>query len=142
MTDRYGIADRLIAEEGLRLKPYRDTVGKLTIGVGRNLDDVGISEDEARLLLEHDIDRAANQLDVALPWFVSLDAVRQAVLIDMNFNMGLGGLLSFHNTLTFMRQGNWAQAAAGMRNSLWARQVGKRAENLAVAMESGSFPAG
>lgn len=141
MTDRYGLVDRLIAEEGLRLKPYRDTVGKLTIGIGRNLDDVGISEDEARMLLEHDIDRAANQLDAALPWFVGLDAVRQSVLIDMVFNMGLGGMLSFHNTLTFIQQGNWAQAAAGMRDSLWARQVGRRALNLAAAMETGAFPA-
>jgi lysozyme len=141
VTDRYGLVDRLIAEEGLRLKPYRDTVGKLTIGIGRNLDDVGISEDEARMLLEHDIDRAANQLDAALPWFVGLDAVRQSVLIDMVFNMGLGGMLSFHNTLTFIQQGNWAQAAAGMRDSLWARQVGRRALNLAAAMETGAFPA-
>lgn len=135
--DRERLFDQLIAEEGLRLKPYRDSVGKLTIGVGRNLDDVGISEDEARLLLGNDIDRTAAEVIAAFPWFAGLDAVRQAVLIDMAFNMGIAGLKTFANTLAAIEAGRWADAAAGMRGSLWARQVGGRATRLAEAMETG-----
>jgi lysozyme len=136
--DRYGLIDRLIAEEGLKLKPYRDTVGKLSIGIGRNLDDVGITEAEARLLLSNDIDRAANEVDAALPWFVGLDAVRQSALIDMAFNMGIAGLLTFTNTLAAIKEGRWADAAAGMLASKWATQVGARAERLAKMMETGA----
>ncbi len=75
--------------EGLRLRPYRDSTGKLTIGVGRNLDSVGLSEAEAYHLLDNDIDAAVNALTAVLPVFAALDDVRQEVLIDMCFNEGI-----------------------------------------------------
>ncbi|SIT68805.1 MULTISPECIES: lysozyme [Burkholderiaceae] len=81
----------LSRDEGRRLKPYLDTVGKTTIGVGRNLTDVGIAESECDLLLENDVMRSVVWLDRHLPWWRSLDAVRQRVLINMAFN--LGGML-------------------------------------------------
>lgn len=137
MRDR--LIRHLIRDEGLRLKPYKDTVGKTTIGIGRNLDDVGISEGEARALLENDIDRAEDDLDRSLPWWRGLDGVRQEVLVNMAFNLGIGGLLGFKNTLASVKAGLWVNAARGMRASRWARQVGKRAERLASAMESGEF---
>ena len=129
----------LIRDEGLRLKPYVDTVGRTTIGIGRNLTDVGISEGEAYAFLENDLDKVEEALDRSLPWWRGLDAVRQEVLQNMAFNLGINGLLGFKNTLAAVKAGLWANAARGMRASRWAKQVGARAERLAAAMETGEF---
>jgi lysozyme len=137
VLDRQALVSNLIRDEGIRLKPYLDTTNHITIGVGRNLTDKGISRDEALLLLDNDIDAALVELRVALPWFVALDEVRQRVLANMAFNLGLPKLLGFHNTLRAIANGDWPAAAAGMRASLWAQQVGKRAERLAAMMASG-----
>lgn len=124
----------LIRDEGLKLKPYRDTVGKLTIGVGRNLDDVGISEAEAATLLESDIARTAKALDLNLPWWTTLSEERQRVLLNMAFNMGIAGLLGFKNTLAAIQAGKYEDAAKEMLTSKWAAQVGNRAQRLAQMM--------
>lgn len=124
-------------DEGVRLKPYRDTVGKLTIGVGRNLDDVGISEDEANAMLQNDISGACGDLDDALPWWETLDPVRQRVLVNMCFNMGIETLLGFHATLGAIQRGDWQAAHDGMLASHWADQVGARAQRLANMMLTG-----
>ena len=133
--------DQLIIElnrdEGLRLLPYRDTVGKLTIGVGRNLDDVGISIAEANNMLLNDINRVLPQLDKSMPWWRDLSEARQRVLCNMAFNLGITKLLKFTKTLKMMQDGNYKQAAEAMRQSLWYRQVGVRAERLAVMMDNG-----
>jgi lysozyme len=131
------LLDQLIQHEGLRLKPYKDTVGKLTIGVGRNLDDVGITEDEARMMLAADVGRTNAALDRAIPWWRNLDGVRQRVIADMAFNMGVAGLLTFKNTLAAVKEGRWDDASDGMLASKWARQVGGRAVRLARMMETG-----
>ena len=89
------LVDQLMRHEGLRLKPYRDTVGKLTIGIGRNLDDVGISRDEAMVLLKNDIDKTITALREHLPFYDSLSEARRNVLANMAFNMGIRGLLDF-----------------------------------------------
>jgi lysozyme len=127
---------QLTRDEGLRLKPYTDTVGKLTIGVGRNLTDVGISKAEAEALLQADIERSAALLDQELPWWKTLDGPRQRVLLNMAFNLGYR-LLTFKNTLKAVREGRWEDAAAGMLASKWAYQVGQRAHRLAATMRSG-----
>lgn len=128
----------LIRDEGLRLKPYRCPAGKLTIGVGRNLDDTGITELEAEMLLAYDIERFSYQLDRTISWWRQLDEVRQRVILNMAFNMGTAKLMEFAITLANVRAGRYKEAAAGMRNSRWAKQVGARAERLAVMMETGS----
>lgn len=128
----------LIRDEAMRLKPYRDSVGKLTIGVGRNLDDVGISQVEAAQMLDSDIRRTADALDKALPWWRSLDEVRQRVILNMAFNLGVAGLLGFKNTLAAVQAGKYDDAAAGMLASKWARQVGDRARRLANMMVAGT----
>lgn len=128
---------QLIRHEGLKLKPYLDTVGKLTIGVGRNLADVGISPDEALDLLANDITRVKAGLDVALPWWRDLDAVRKRVLIDMAFNLGVEGLRAFRLALSFTRSGDFDEAATEMLASKWAGQVGQRAKTLAQMMHTG-----
>lgn len=127
----------LIADEGMRLKTYTCTAGKLTIGVGRNLDDNGISVDEAHLMLQNDIDIVCAQLDNKLPWWRDMTEVRQRVLANMCFNMGIGTLLKFINTLEAMKHGQYDKAADGMLKSLWAKQVGNRAKRLARQMKEG-----
>lgn len=138
MMDVKALCDELTRDEGFRLKPYRDTVGKLSIGVGRNLDDVGISAEEAGILLSHDIDRTVAALDTAIPWWRGLDDVRQRVIVNMAFNLGIGGLLGFKNTLAAVKEGRYADAAAGMLASKWAGQVGARAVRLASMMQKGA----
>lgn len=134
--------DLFIAElerdEGKRSKPYRDTVGKITIGIGRNLTDVGLSDDEIYYLLRNDIARAEAGLDDKLPWWRTLDEVRQRVLANMALNMGINGLLGFKNTLRAVQEGRWDEAATGMLNSMWAKQVGARAMRLADMMRTGN----
>lgn len=136
--DRRALVRELIVDEGLRLKPYLDTVNKISIGVGRNLTDVGISETEAMYLLDHDIDRTVSGLLNAVPWWVDLDAVRQRVLANLAFNLGVGGLLTFHDTLRAVANGDYPRAADEMLSSLWARQVGDRAKRLAAMMLTGT----
>lgn len=131
-----GLYAQLARHEGVRLKPYRDTEGKLTIGIGRNLDDVGIFPDEAHYMLEHDVAARIGALNHALPWFPRLDPVRQRILIDMAM-MGVEKLLGFHRMLAALRIGDYDEAANEMLDSKWARQVGARAQRLARWMRTG-----
>ena len=133
------LREQLIRDEGLRLFPYRDSVGKLTIGVGRNLDDVGITAAEADVLLDHDITRATTAGLMRLPWASTLGDVRRAVLVNMAYNLGVGGLLGFRVALAAMERGDWPGAAAAMLDSRWARQVGARAKRLAEQIISGEW---
>jgi lysozyme len=144
------IIDLLTRHEGLRLKPYKDTVGKLTIGVGRNLDDIGITREEANMMLIHDIARVEQELNECLPWWASLDPVRQAVLVDLGFNLGVKTgnppkLLTFKTTLGLIEAGlqdprKFTEAAANLKRTLWHTQVGNRAERLELMLETGRWP--
>jgi lysozyme len=136
-VNRDDLASQLVIDEGLTLKPYKDTVGKLTIGCGRNLDDVGISKSEAMMLLGADIDKVMTQLDTQLPWWRSMTDARQQALANMAFNLGIERLLGFKNTLTAMQAGRYDEAANGMLASKWALQVGQRARRLADMMKKG-----
>jgi len=132
------IKEQLVRHEGLRLKPYRCTAGKLTIGIGRNLDDCGISQIEAYVLLENDIQNCEKQLLDEIPEIYNpLDEVRKSVLLNMCYNLGIGGLLGFNNTLAFIAAGDWERAANGMLASKWAKQVGRRAIELSELMRKG-----
>ncbi|NMD11927.1 MAG: glycoside hydrolase family protein [Candidatus Cloacimonetes bacterium] len=129
---------QLVRHEGLRLKPYRCTAGKLTIGVGRNLEDKGISQQEAYELLENDIRECEVQLLTEIPdIYLSLDINRKVVLINMCFNLGIKGLMGFKNTLAFIAARDWERAANNMLASRWAKQVGRRAIELAEIMRKG-----
>lgn len=136
-SDRATLAKELLRDEGLKLKPYRDTVGKLSIGIGRNLDDVGISAEEAHVLLAHDITAVNAEMDRLFPWAAQMNGARQRVLANMLFNLGAGKLLKFKNTLAAMSAGQYQKASEGMLASLWARQVGDRAKRLAETMKTG-----
>lgn len=134
--DRQLLKEQLERHEGLRLKPYRDTVGKLTIGYGRNLDDVGIAPEEAELMLDNDIDAALKELRT-IDVFNELDEVRQAVITNMCFNLGFYGLMSFSKMWKAIQRKDYREAAVQMLNSLWARQVGSRSDELAKLMRDG-----
>lgn len=129
------LIERIKRHEGLRLKPYRCTSGKLTIGYGRNLEDNGISVAEADSLLNEDIKRCEAECQKALPWFTRLNSTRQGVIVELDFNLGLTRLLGFKKMLAACEQGNYEQAAREMLDSLWARQVGQRAVTLAELMK-------
>lgn len=154
--DRQKLEDELTRDEGKRLKAYKDTKGLWSIGIGRNLDGVGtapltraksdviangINEVECDQLFDFDINRTEHDLDQAIPWWRKLDPVRQRVMLNMCFNMGIGntqhGLLSFVNTLGMISRGEYPQAADNMLNSKWAREVGMRAQRLADMMRNG-----
>lgn len=131
------LKEQLLLHEGIRLKPYKDTVGKLTVGVGRNLSDKGITKVEAMILLDTDIAEATEHCRKYIEFFNDLDDVRQRVLIDMCFNMGIYGLMGFKATLAAVKQGRYEDAAEHMLASKWADQVGRRAQRLALWMRTG-----
>ena len=146
------IKEQLVRHEGLRLKPYRCTADKLTIGIGRNLDDCGITQTEAYVLLMNDIQNCEKQLQAKIPdIYNGLDEVRKSVLLNMCISipqsrfaplrepcyLGINGLLGFKNTLEFTKAGDWERAANNMLVSKWAKQVGRRAIELSELMRKG-----
>ncbi len=131
------LKSELVRDEGVRLKPYRCTAGKLTIGVGRNLEDRGITTREAQMLLENDIADVVLELRAAIPWIDELSDARQRVLVNMGFNLGVPGLLKFKNTLAMIRNHQYVEASKAMLDSKWAKQVGDRATRLAKMMKDG-----
>lgn len=133
------LIDQLKRDEGCRLMPYRDSLGFLTIGYGRCLDRVGISQSEADMLLESDIRVAESAVATNLAGIEHLDPVRRAVLVNMAFNLGIGGLLQFRKFLAAVRASDWPRASNEMRDSLWAKQVGSRADRLARQIETGEW---
>lgn len=133
------LEDQLIDHEGLELKPYQCTADKLTIGVGRNIEDRGITEDEARYLLKNDIKIVEDELLEKKPVVAGLDAVRQRVLVDMGFNLGIPTLLKFQNMWAAIEEEDFQTAADEAMDSRWAKQVGRRAERLCQAMATGEW---
>jgi len=132
------LKEQLIRDEGIKLRVYQDSRGVPTIGVGRNLRDKGISLTEAEMLLDNDL-RDAFRLADQLPWITELDEARRNVLFNMAFNLGVQGVLGFTKTLELVRQGRYAEAAAEMLRSDWAKQVGNRAERLSLQLEHGQW---
>lgn len=132
------IERQLVRDEGLKLTPYYDSVGKLTIGVGRNLADNGIRENEAMFMLRQDVRQAIEECQT-FPFFMKLNEPRQAVMVNLMFNIGMTRLLSFKKMLAALSKLDYNEAAAEMLNSLWAKQVGPRALRLSEQMLSGEW---
>jgi lysozyme len=118
--DHERLRKMLVLEEGVKLRLYVDTKGKRTIGIGRNLDDVGISKAEAEFMLTNDIIERTGTLPKVLPWIDTLDVVRQTVLVDLSF-MGISSLLTFKKMLDALKSGDFERAAAELADSKWAR---------------------
>src|SRR5210317_769159 len=157
---RDNLIEKLISHEGLRLEVYQDTLGINTVGIGRNLDDRGITQDEldwmdyptiehvysdgiteadAVYLAQNDVQIVEEELLRAHPCVEDLDAVRQLVLVDMAFNMGVPRLCKFKLMWNAIHEQNWEAASLEMLDSRWARQVGRRAKKLSDAMKTGEF---
>ena len=146
---------RLCVNEGIRLKPYYCPAGHLTIGIGRNLEGnpltdeekayighpvkQGINNDQAFYLCRNDLKKVRADLDRELPWWRDLNADRQFVMIDLCFNMGIRKLLQFQKTLTSIATGYYVKAGEQLMQSLYAKQVGKRAELNAKSLQTGVY---
>jgi len=131
------ISAELKRDEGGRLKLYTCPAGKLSIGVGRNLEDNGISADESAYLLRSDINRVCSELDKVFPWWRSLSEARQRAFVNMNFNLGLTRFSGFKKMLAAAQARDYETAAKEMLNSKWHSDVGSRADRLAKMMEDG-----
>lgn len=133
------LVDLIKKHEGLRLKPYKCTADKLTIGYGRNLDDIGISEDEAEYLLIHDITQAEQDLAKIFDtrFLYDLSDVRYAVLVDMMFNLGLARFRGFKKMIRAIKEKDFLQACEEMKDSKWYAQVKTRADELIQLFKEG-----
>lgn len=128
----------LIRHEALKLKPYRCSEGKLTVGVGHNLDSNGISKAAAMFILDEDI-KASEEALRKFSWFELLSDIRQEVVLNLHFNIGHSSFLQFKKMIWALENGDFMSAGEEMKDSKWFRQVGIRAEQLKEAMESNSF---
>ena len=135
--DRDTLMQELVRDEAVRLKPYRCTAGKLTIGVGRNIDDRGITNAEAMYLLNNDIAICESELTAVLPNWRELSDVRQRVMLNMVFNLGRDRLSKFAKFIACMKMSDFENAAKEMMDSAWATQVGQRAVRLRDMMLRG-----
>ena len=129
------LKEQLIIDEGYRQFPYRCTAGKLTIGVGRNIQDVGISKEEAEHLLENDIMKSIIDLKKIFENFENLPENVQYVLMNMRFQLGAGTFRKFKNFIKAIRIESWNQAADEMKDSLWYKQTKNRTKRLIHIMK-------
>jgi len=136
----YPLLEMLKRHEGFKDRPYLDTVNVLTIGYGRNLETNPLTEDEATYLLVNDIERHERALWKAFPVAVGLDHVRRDALINMAFNLGIPRLRGFEKMWAAIGISDWNRAAAEAMDSKWARQVGRRAEEIAFMLRTGQYP--
>lgn len=132
------ISEYIYKHEGMKLKPYRCTAGKLTIGCGRNLSDKGISIDEALYMLDNDLRECEADLKIIFPdeW-KGLSENKQAALVDMRFNLGAQGFRKFKRLISAVKTSNWTLAKFSIENSLYYKQVQNRAKDNVKLLEEG-----
>tara|TARA_R110000824_G_scaffold322611_1_gene509572 strand:+ start:765 stop:1181 length:417 start_codon:yes stop_codon:yes gene_type:complete len=128
---------QLVIDEGLELKPYHCSADKLTIGVGRNIQEVGITKDEALYLLGNDIARCAGECTREFPWFAELTQLRKEAVINLVFNMGMNTFKKFKKTIAFIESGEYERAGTELLDSNYARQVGQRSQRVANMLADG-----
>lgn len=136
------LREQLIRDEGVVRHAYTDSLGFTTIGVGRLIDarrGGGLRDSEIDYLLDNDIKEKTAQVLAALPWASKLNEPRFAVLVNMAFQMGIGGLFKFKRMLGSVEDGQYGEAAAEMLDSTWAKQTPERANRLATQMKTGEW---
>ncbi len=136
------LKQQLIRDEGSVSHAYEDSLGFTTIGVGRLIDarrGGGLRDSEIDFLLHNDIEEKTAQVLAALPWASKLSEPRFAVLVNMAFQLGIGGLLKFKRALGSIEAGQYSEAAMEMVDSLWAQQTPERAKRLAKQMLTGEW---
>lgn len=137
--NRSRLSKQLEIDEGRRRRLYKDTVGKLTIGVGRNIEDRGLRDDEIDLMLKNDIEEAESIARAVVPVFDKLDDVRQEVVVNMSLNLGQTRLAGFKQFIAALMRFDFQRATTEMMDSKWYEQVGDRGKRLAYAMREGKF---
>jgi lysozyme len=125
--------------DGKSFKTKRTVIGHLTCGIGRNIEENGISEDEAQLMLANDINKVIKDLNDHIAWWNSLDEARSGVLANLCFNMGISRLLQFQLMLAALQTGDYTKAADEMVNSAWYKETGVRALELVNQMRTGDM---
>ena len=133
------LIETLRRHEGVKNTLYKCTSDKWTIGVGRNLEDVGLSEEEIDMLLLNDIVRTKELMDNYIPWHSDLDEVRQEALINFVFNVGIGTTMKFKNAMAALEEHDYDTAATEMLDSNWAKQVGSRAIEITQMIKTGEY---
>ena len=145
------VIEQLKRHEGLRLYVYDDATGREirkgsrvqghpTIGVGRLLTSArGLSTIEIEMLLENDIEVVVDELNRNIPWWTDLNEARQAVMVNLCFNLGWPRLSLFENMLDAAEKGNWDRAADELMDSKWFSQVGLRGLELVEQLRSGAW---
>ena len=139
------LIEELRRDECVRYKPYLDTEGHPTVGVGHNLDahplpsgtEYPLTDAQVDSILIDDLTHTFSCLDKHIGWWRTLTYARQRALVNMCFNMGINSLLEFHHTLGCITSGDYEGAAEAMLASRWAAQVGDRSVRLADMMEAG-----
>lgn len=137
-VNREQFEEHLVWAEGERLQMYKDSVGIWTIGVGRNIEEKGISKNVSRIMLQEDIDEVFTDLD-RLDYFANLDPTRQLIVADMVFNLGLSRFLRFVKLNAALALHDYTLAAHEMQDSKWYRQTKRRARKLVEAMKTGEW---
>lgn len=137
------LKEQLVRDEGIRLVPYKDDLGYWTVGVGRLIDgrktQQAFSRAEVFYLLDNDIKSKTEEILRVLPWVGDMDVVRQAVLLNMAFNLGIGGLLKFKKFLAACELKDWLTAGVEMEDSKWWKQVGNRSKRLRQQLLTGEW---
>ena len=133
-----GLIEQVKRHEGLRLKPYKCSAGKLTIGYGRNIEDNGITESEADMMLATDLSNSIREVQANID-LTHCNKARRAVLANMCFNMGINRLLKFVKTIRFIERGAFKLASEEMMDSVWAEKLTGRASELSRQMLTGEF---
>ena len=137
-SERAAVRELIVRHESYRRTPYRCTVGKLTVGIGRNLDDVGIDLEEARYLLDRDIAACLNDLAI-YAWWAPLDRIRQRALIDMRFQLGGAGFRGFVQMIAALASNDYGAAADAALDSKYARvDSPARAATIAAMLRTGA----
>ena len=137
------LIELLRKHEGVETHAYECTSGKITIGVGRNIDPaggLGLSQEEIDYLLTNDVKRVTAELEKAFPWFSVLDEVRRYAMIDLCFNLGLTRLKLFRLALGAMENQDYETASKEFLDSNWAKQVGTRARTVTDMIRTGLLP--
>ena len=137
------LADQLAKHEGVKRFAYKCPAGKITVGIGRNIDSdggLGLSDDEIIYLLRNDISRIDQELTNAFRFYKELDRVRKDAMINICFNLGLTRLRSFREALGRMEKKEYPEAAVEFLDSLWASQVGQRALDVTYMIQHGEYP--
>jgi lysozyme len=137
--NRSRLSKQLEIDEGRRRRLYKDSVGKWTIGVGRNIEDRGLRDDEIDLMLSNDIDEAIGIARALIPNFDSLDDVRKEIVTNMALNLGMTRLAGFKQFIGALAKFDFQRATTEMMDSKWYEQVGDRGKRLSYAMREGRF---